>query len=44
MTERLYYTDAYTTAFTATVVDLARDDAGDRIYLDRTLFYPTSGG
>ena len=28
MTERLYYTDAYTTAFTATVVDLARDEIG----------------
>jgi alanyl-tRNA synthetase len=44
MTERLYYTDAYTVSFTATVVDVGRDDAGDRIYLDRTLFYPTSGG
>ncbi|MCX5765503.1 MAG: alanine--tRNA ligase-related protein [Gemmatimonadetes bacterium] len=40
MTERLYYTDAYTTQFTATVVEVA----GDRVYLDRTLFYPTSGG
>lgn len=40
MTQRLYYTDAYTTTFTATVVEVA----GDRVYLDRTLFYPTSGG
>ena len=40
MTERLYYTDAYATQFTATVVEVA----GDRVYLDRTLFYPTSGG
>ena len=40
MTERLYYTDAYTTQFTATVIEVA----GDRVYLDRTLFYPTSGG
>jgi alanyl-tRNA synthetase len=42
MTDRLYYTDAYLTTFDATVV--ARADAGRRIYLDRTAFYPTSGG
>ena len=42
MTERLYYTDAYRTEFDAAVV--ARDDEGRRVYLDRTLFYPTSGG
>ncbi len=42
MTERLYYTDAYLADFTATVVDRAAD--GRRIYLDRTGFYPTSGG
>jgi alanyl-tRNA synthetase len=42
MTHRLYYTDAYRTAFTATVVD--RDDAGMRVYLDASAFYPTSGG
>ena len=42
MTTRLYYTDAYLTAFEATVVD-ASDD-GTRIYLDQTAFYPTSGG
>jgi alanyl-tRNA synthetase len=42
MTERLYYTDAYCTGFEALVV--ARDDQGRRIYLDRTAFYPTSGG
>ena len=42
MTDRLYYTDAYLTAFDAAVV--ARADAGRRIYLDRTAFYPTSGG
>src|SRR5690348_14231525 len=40
MTERLYYTDARLTDFTATVVEVA----GDRVYLDRTAFYPTSGG
>ncbi len=42
MTERLYYTDAYQLSFSATVRALA-DDAR-RVYLDRTAFYPTSGG
>jgi len=40
VTERLYYTDAYLTDFTATVV--ATD--GVRVHLDRSAFYPTSGG
>ena len=42
MTNRLYYTDAYRTTFSASVVD--RSDDGLRIYLDETAFYPTSGG
>lgn len=42
MTERLYYRDAALLQFQATVVDRAAD--GHRIYLDRTAFYPTSGG
>jgi alanyl-tRNA synthetase len=42
MTERLYYTDAYLRAFDARIVDRAED--GRTIYLDRTAFYPTSGG
>jgi alanyl-tRNA synthetase len=42
MTDRLYYTDAYLATFDAAVV--ARADAGLRIYLDRTAFYPSSGG
>ena len=42
MTERLYYTDAYLRSFEAAVTDLAED--GRRAYLDRTAFYPTSGG
>ncbi len=41
-TNRLYYTDAYRTAFTADVID--RADDGRRIYLRDTAFYPTSGG
>ena len=42
MTERLYYHDSYLTAFDAAVLDHA--DGGRRVYLDRTAFYPTSGG
>jgi len=42
MTHRLYYTDAYRTEFTATVVD--RDETRTRVYLDASAFYPTSGG
>jgi alanyl-tRNA synthetase len=42
MTTRLYYTDSYLTTFDAQVV--GRADGGRRIYLDRTAFYPTSGG
>jgi alanyl-tRNA synthetase len=44
MTDRLYYTDAYLRRFDATVETAERD--GDRLIvtLDRTAFYPTSGG
>jgi alanyl-tRNA synthetase len=42
MTERLYYTDAYLVRFDAAVIE--RADQGRRVYLDRTAFYPTSGG
>ncbi len=42
MTQRLYYTDARLTAFEARVT--ARSDDNLRITLDRTAFYPTSGG
>jgi alanyl-tRNA synthetase len=41
-TTRLYYTDSYLTTFEAQVVEVA--DEGRRVYLDRTAFYPTSGG
>jgi alanyl-tRNA synthetase len=40
MTQRLYYTDAYAAEFSATVVTVD----GNRVVLDRTAFYPTSGG
>jgi alanyl-tRNA synthetase len=42
MTERLYYHDATLTSFDAVVVAL--EEGGSRVYLDRTAFYPTSGG
>lgn len=42
MTDRLYYHDSYLTEFRARVVDASPDRL--RIYLDRTAFYPTSGG
>jgi alanyl-tRNA synthetase len=42
MTERLYYHDSYLTEFRARVVDVSPDQ--QRVYLDRTAFYPTSGG
>lgn len=41
-TARLYYDDSYLTHFEADVVEQAED--GLRVYLDRTAFYPTSGG
>ena len=41
-TDRLYYHDAYRTAFSSNVVD--RADDGKRVYLSETAFYPTSGG
>jgi alanyl-tRNA synthetase len=42
MTLRLYYTDSHLDAFTARVEEISAD--GLRVYLDRTAFYPTSGG
>ena len=42
VTDRLYYTDSYLRRFRALVTDRSAD--GRRIYLDRTAFYPASGG
>jgi alanyl-tRNA synthetase len=45
VTERLYYTDPYLTEFDARVLDVTATDDGRRaVVLDRTAFYPTSGG
>ena len=43
MTERLYYEDAYLTEFDGTVTEI-RQDKGTWVALDRSAFYPTSGG
>jgi alanyl-tRNA synthetase len=42
MTQRLYYTDSYLREFSARITDRSPD--GCTVYLDRTAFYPTSGG
>jgi alanyl-tRNA synthetase len=42
MTERLYYRDCYLREFRARVLETSED--GRRVYLDRTAFYPSSGG
>jgi alanyl-tRNA synthetase len=45
VTERLYYTDAYLTSFDASIVETTTtDDGRTGVVLDRTAFYPTSGG
>jgi alanyl-tRNA synthetase len=42
MSERLYYTDSYLREFSATITGASPDRR--IVYLDRTAFYPTSGG
>ena len=44
MTERLYYSDSFLREFDARVVSCAPEGARWRVTLDRTAFYPTSGG
>jgi alanyl-tRNA synthetase len=44
MTIRLYYDDSYCRTFQARIVDSFYDDNRPAIILDRTCFYPTSGG
>jgi len=45
MTERLYYNNSFLLNFTAAVVDArASEDGRAVLVLDRTAFYPTSGG
>jgi alanyl-tRNA synthetase len=44
MTERLYYADPYRREFDATTRRVDRVDGRTHVVLDRTAFYPTSGG
>src|SRR3972149_3144989 len=43
-TERLYYTDCYLREFEARVLQIEPAHPLFRVYLDRTAFYPESGG
>src|SRR5438105_6725969 len=44
MTDRLYYTDPYNREFDATVARVDQREGRTIVMLDRTSFYPTSGG
>ena len=44
MTERLYYDDAYLTQFDGTVLECVQREGAYHVRLDRSAFYPTSGG
>ena len=44
MTDRLYFDDAYATAFQAQVIDRCDVEGKPGVVLDQTRFYPTSGG
>ena len=44
MTDRLYYTDPYLRSFDATIARVDRRDDRRVLTLDRTAFYPSSGG
>jgi alanyl-tRNA synthetase len=44
MTDRLYYNDPYKQEFDATIVRAGVKDAHQVLLLDRSAFYPTSGG
>lgn len=44
MSERLYYTDAYTTEFEAHVTAMTTVNGRPAVVLDQSYFYPTSGG
>jgi alanyl-tRNA synthetase len=44
MTNRIYYTEPYRTSFDATVALCEVTADGGHVVLDRTAFYPTSGG
>ena len=43
-TERTYYHDSYLKEFTAQIVESVPTEGATKVYLDRTAFYPESGG
>jgi alanyl-tRNA synthetase len=44
MSNRCYYADSYTTEFSAVIAEVLQDETGNFVILDKTFFYPTSGG
>ena len=44
MTDRLYYADSYARRFTGRVIETTREGDRPAVVLDRSAFYPTSGG
>jgi len=44
VTERLYYSDSYLKEFNANVIQTGEIEGKPAVVLDKTLFYPTSGG
>lgn len=44
MTDRLYYDNAYLTEFDAVVLEAKEENGENLVRLDRSAFYPTSGG
>lgn len=44
MTQKLYYNDSYTTQFKSKVIDVKNYNGKIAVILDKTYFYPTSGG
>ncbi len=44
MTTRLYYDNSFLYNFVASIIRVSRDDGRIALVLDRTAFYPTSGG
>ena len=44
MTDRLYYENAYLTEFEGEILEIRRREDGFHTRLDRSAFYPTSGG
>ena len=44
MTEKLYYNNAYTKEFRASVISVEKSDSGFDVVLDKTAFFPEEGG